>query len=58
MQHQLGDTVTYEEVLAVLQAVSADYAHGGESGGLSAPAHEVIQAVWTQLKGLPVKGSS
>lgn len=46
------DSVTYSQALLVLQAVSEDYSHDGESGALSAPAAEVLQAVWTQLREL------
>lgn len=46
------DTLTYAQMNAALRAVSDTYAHWGQSGGLSAPAHEVLQAAWTQLREL------
>lgn len=46
------DTLTYRQIAAALQAVSDTYEHRGQSGGLSAPAHEVLQAAWTQLREL------
>jgi len=46
------DTVTYGQVKEVLRSVSDDYAHDGESGDLSAPAHEVLQAAWVRFRDL------
>lgn len=49
---KMCDVVTYAQVAAVLQAVSETYEHRGVTGALSAPAHEVLQAAWTQFRNL------
>ncbi len=54
----MSDTVTYAQINEVLRAVSETYAHGGVTGRLSAPAEEVLQAAWKELRALPTKGSS
>lgn len=48
----LDDTLTYAQINEALRAVSDTYEHRGQSGGLSAPAHEVLQAAWKQLREL------
>jgi len=49
------DTLTYAQIKEALAAVSEDYANGGESGTLSAPAVEVLQALWIQLRTIPAE---
>jgi hypothetical protein len=49
------DTLTYAQIKEALTAVSDDYANGGVSGALSAPAEEILQALWTQLRTIPAE---
>lgn len=48
----MSDTVTYAQINEVLRTVSDTYAHGGVTGALSAPAEQILQAAWTELRNL------
>jgi hypothetical protein len=50
-------TFTDRQIKEILTAVSDDYSNGGESGALSAPAEEVLQAVWVQLREIANEGN-
>ena len=50
-------TYTDRQVKEILTSVSDDYSNGGESGALSAPAEEILQAVWVQLRALQTEGN-